>query len=101
MPAATAEPEPPLDPPGVWSVFHGLRVMPCASLSVYEIVPNSGELVMPNNTNPAPTKRSTIGSDSDRGWREAPRDPYVHGQPATGLRFLIGSGTPWNGGNSS
>ncbi len=28
MPDATAAPEPPDDPPGVWSVFHGLRVAP-------------------------------------------------------------------------
>src|SRR6476646_2197891 len=36
MPDATAAPAPPLDPPGVWSGFHGLRVTPCASLSVYD-----------------------------------------------------------------
>ena len=28
MPAATAAAAPPLDPPGVWSRFHGLRVGP-------------------------------------------------------------------------
>ena len=28
MPAAVAAPAPPLDPPGVWSRFQGLRVMP-------------------------------------------------------------------------
>ena len=30
MPAATAAAEPPLEPPGVRSVFHGLRVVPHA-----------------------------------------------------------------------
>ena len=30
-----------------------------------------------------------------------PRDPYVHGHPATGLRSLIGRGTPKNGGRSA
>ena len=28
IPAATAAPEPPLDPPALWSVAHGLRVGP-------------------------------------------------------------------------
>jgi len=34
MPDATAAAAPPLDPPGVWSVFQGLRVTPSARLSV-------------------------------------------------------------------
>ncbi len=34
MPLATAAAVPPLDPPGVWSVRHGLRVMPCRADSV-------------------------------------------------------------------
>jgi len=33
-PAATAAAEPPDDPPGVRSVFHGLRVMPCSGYEV-------------------------------------------------------------------
>src|SRR5438477_10805091 len=75
IPDATAAPAPPLEPPGVCWVFHGLRVMPCASLSVYEIVPNSGEFVIPSSTKPAARNRSTIGSDSARGGRVAPFDP--------------------------
>jgi len=34
IPPATAAADPPLDPPGVWSVFQGLRVGPCSSGSV-------------------------------------------------------------------
>src|SRR4051794_41891129 len=34
IPAATAAPEPPLDPPGVRSRSHGLRVSPYSALSV-------------------------------------------------------------------
>ena len=63
IPDATAAPAPPLEPPGVCSGFHGLRVIPCASLSVYETVPNSGEFVMPSRMNPASTNRSTTRSD--------------------------------------
>ena len=34
MPDATAAADPPLDPPGVRSVFQGLRVMPCKTDAV-------------------------------------------------------------------
>ena len=34
IPAATAAPEPPLEPPGVRSSDHGLRVSPNSALSV-------------------------------------------------------------------
>ena len=56
-PAATAAPAPPLDPPGVCPVSHGLRVMPRASLSVKLMVPNSEVVVLPSSTKPASTNR--------------------------------------------
>jgi len=52
IPEATAAAEPPLEPPGVRAIFHGLRVGPNASGSVYAINPNSGVLVLPNITTP-------------------------------------------------
>src|SRR5687768_1625884 len=58
-PAATAAAEPPDDPPGVWSVFHGLRVGPLASGSVMPFAPNSGVLVFPKISNPASSHRRT------------------------------------------
>ena len=58
-PAATATAAPPLDPPGEWSVFHGLRVGPHASGSVVGRLPNSGLLVRPAVTSPAARKRPT------------------------------------------
>jgi hypothetical protein len=57
---ATAAADPPLDPPGVWSVFQGLRVGPCNSGSVYPNSPNSGVLVFPRTTSPAFLNRFTI-----------------------------------------
>src|SRR5580658_5706467 len=45
MPAATADPAPPLEPPGVCAGSHGLRVTPKRSFSVTVIEPNSGVLV--------------------------------------------------------
>ena len=101
MPDATAEAAPPLDPPGVWSGFHGLRVTPRASLSVKETAPNSGVAVLLKRTKPASSNRSTTSSLSARGSFEAPFEPWLVGQPATSLRSLIGIGTPWNGPSSS
>jgi hypothetical protein len=101
MPEATAAAAPPLDPPGVWSVFHGLRVTPSASLSVKDTAPNSGVAVLLNRTNPASSNRWTTSSLSARGSFEAPFEPWLVGQPATSFRSLIGIGTPWNGPSSS
>src|SRR5262245_10560042 len=50
---ATAAAAPPLEPPGVRSVSHGLRVGPSASGSVVGCNPNSGRLVLPQATRPA------------------------------------------------
>src|SRR5690606_19837469 len=97
MPAATAAPAPPEDPPGVCTVFHGLRVLPCRSDSVIEIVPNSGVVVLPISTNPASRNRSTTGSSRSSGVSGTAIDPYEVGHPATAFRSLIGIGTPRNG----
>ena len=58
-PAATAAAAPPLEPPGVRSVFHGLRVAPLRSDSVNATVPNSGVFVLPTITKPASRIRRT------------------------------------------
>jgi hypothetical protein len=57
-PAATAAPDPPLDPPGVRSVFHGLRLAPWRG-SLTGRIPYSGRLVVPTTTNPASRSRRT------------------------------------------
>ena len=59
MPEATAAAAPPLEPPGVKLVFHGLRVAPHASGSVTGKLPNSGELVRPRKTSCCSLKRVT------------------------------------------
>ena len=58
-PAATAAAEPPLEPPGVRPVSHGLRVSPVASLSVNPQIASSGRLVTPNTIAPASRSRCT------------------------------------------
>ena len=52
MPAATAAPDPPDEPPGVWAVRQGLRAAPQSSGSVTPFAPNSGVFVLPNITSP-------------------------------------------------
>ena len=60
MPAATAAAEPPLEPPALWSRFHGLRVGPNASGSVVGSRPSSGVLVRPRMTSPAARNLSVM-----------------------------------------
>ena len=59
MPEATAAADPPEEPPGPRSVFHGLRVGPYASGSVVATRPSSGVLVRPTKTNPARRRQVT------------------------------------------
>ena len=51
-PAASAAPEPPLDPPGDRSRFHGFRVAPKTWLVVTAVWPKAGELVRPTTIAP-------------------------------------------------
>ena len=57
--AATAAADPPLEPPGVRSGAHGLRVGPNAEFSVDDPIANSSQLVLPTMTAPAAMSRST------------------------------------------
>ena len=60
MLAATAEADPPEEPPLLCFKFHGLWQVPHASGSVMPFIPNSGVLVRPNVTIPAFSQRLTI-----------------------------------------
>ena len=51
-PAATAAPEPPLEPPVVRDGSQGLRVSPQASVSVKPQIASSGRVVLPSSTAP-------------------------------------------------
>ena len=58
-PPATAAAVPPDDPPGVRSWFHGLRVVPCSSVDVQLMPPNSGAVVCAASTAPVARRRTT------------------------------------------
>jgi hypothetical protein len=66
-PAATAAPEPPLDPPVVREVSHGLRLMPHAADSVAGQIASSGIWVRPITIAPASRRRLTISASSRAG----------------------------------
>src|SRR5262245_59980144 len=84
MPAATAAALPPLDPPGVRDVSHGLQVGPKAIGSVTGTLPNSGLFVRPSTTNPAARWRATrVVSASDTIPASfSTRFPLVMGRPS-------------------
>src|SRR6476646_3837816 len=65
--AASAAAEPPEDPPGVFCLFHGLRVTPVSGESVLPFQPNSGVVVLPMKTAPASRRRATLGASSVHG----------------------------------
>ena len=60
QPVATAAPEPPDEPPGVRSVFHGLRVTPHSGLWQKPEWANSGVVVLPTMMPPAAFMRWTM-----------------------------------------
>ena len=83
MPDATAQAEPPLDPPAERERSKGLTVGPNSMGEVQIFSPNSGVLVFPRITRPAAFKRE-INSPSLVGMVFAKaRLPLVAGRPAS------------------
>src|SRR4051812_4550988 len=69
IPAASEAAAPPLEPPGLLSGFHGLRVTPHRVDFVQCEAPNSGTVVLPISTAPASRIRATEGESSSHGPR--------------------------------
>ena len=92
-PAATATAEPPDEPPGVCSRFHGLRVLPNAGPSVIGHWPSSGVFVLPTITAPAAFSRRAT-SPSVRFGGNSPSQPNFVLSPARSESSLIATGTP-------
>ena len=101
MPAAMAAADPPDEPPGVCSRFHGLRVGPNSGLSVSAFQPSSGVFVLPITTHPAATSRDTRIESSVAGARPASAaEPWVVTYPAASSRSFTPSGMPARGPGS-
>jgi hypothetical protein len=62
-PVATLTAPPPVEPPQVSAVFHGLRVRPNTSLKVEPPAPNSGVLDLAMTMPPSRSIRSTSGCE--------------------------------------
>src|SRR5438094_5831592 len=92
-PAATAALAPPLEPPGVRSRFHGLRVGPKSKLWVAPIHPKAGVLVLPSWIAPAASSRSTIGASSAGTLSAYKRVPNVVRIPLVITRSFVENGT--------
>jgi hypothetical protein len=58
-PPTTAAAVPPDEPPGVRSGFQGLRVVPCSTVDVQLMPPNSGAVVCAASTAPVVRSRAT------------------------------------------
>src|SRR5687768_2898794 len=95
--AATAAADPPLDPPGVVSRFHGLCTGPYAEFSFDDPIANSSQFVLPTITAPAASSRVTTvasygGMNESRIFDEA-----VVRMPRTHMLSFSAIGTPASG----
>ena len=90
-PAIAAE-EPPLDPPGVRSRFHGLRASSKSRFLVIAVAPNSGALVLPTTIAPAARSRSTWSESRATRLSLKTRQPWVVTRPAASSRSFTPSG---------
>src|SRR5262249_3655809 len=94
MPLATAAAEPPDEPAGLRAGFHGLRVAPNSSLTVFAPAANSGVLVLPRMMAPSLRSRATT-SASSVGTKSLYRgDAKVVRMPAVGVISLMRTGRP-------
>src|SRR5579864_4056757 len=90
MPASTAAALPPLDPPGLRSRFHGLRVTPQSGESVVGFQPNSGVVVLPKKIAFWARSRAVAGASSRQGWLGSiVLEPTRRGQPRVSWVSLI------------
>ena len=94
IPEAMAAPSPPLEPPGVTALFHGLNVLPLRGLSVSKRIPISGIFVLPIGMAPAFNILSTNGAF--RGGMDSARRgrPFVVGVPTKSIFSFMVIGTP-------
>ena len=97
MPAARAAPEPPDEPPGLYSRFHGLRVTPHSLESVIAAQQNSGVAERAWMMPPASMMRWMHAAvwSATQSFRIS--DPSVQGWPATSASSLTATGRPSSG----
>ena len=94
--AATAAPEPPLEPPGMCSWFHALRQVPKCGLFVVEPKANSCMLFLPTITAPASLSFAVTTASAAGTASLKMREPLVVTTPAVLKRSFNPMGTPWS-----
>src|SRR6516165_12813739 len=96
-PPATAAAVPPEDPPGVRSGFQGFRVVPCSTVDVQLMPPNSGAVVCAARIAPVARRRVTDVSSCTATRSLKITDASVYGQPSTFSSSFTPKGTPPKG----
>ena len=96
-PAASAAPEPPLDPPATSDGSRGLRTVPSASLIELKPHANSCVAVLPRTIAPASRTRRTASASRAGTWPANIAEPYVVTTPAVSKMSLTAIGTPSSG----
>src|SRR4051794_23495967 len=99
-PPATAADEPPEEPPGIRSGFHGLRVTRYAEFSVEDPMANSSMFVLPSRTVPAAFSRAATVASYGGFQPSRIFDPLVVGTPSVTTTSLRATGTPASGPSS-
>ena len=92
--AATAAPEPPLEPPGTCAVFHGLRVAPKCGFWVVTPKACSCRFVLPMMIAPAALRRATTVASALALRLETAFAPQVVSVPARWMMSLTAIGIP-------
>ena len=94
IPAAAAAPLPPLEPPQIRSVSHGLRAGPKCGLVVVAPNANSCVLSLPTTTAPARRRWATTVASEAATLSARIREAAVVRVPATSITSLTATGTP-------
>ena len=96
-PAATAAHEPPEDPPGTCSVFHGFFVDPNQDVSVVLPIANSSIFVLPSRIAPAFLRFSAASAEYGGTNPLKILELHVVSIPSVQILSLIAIGTPASG----
>jgi hypothetical protein len=96
-PAATATPEPEEEPAGARVTSHGLRPVGKRPSRAGRPKAHSCMVSLPSITAPAACSRSVTKASRMGTWSASTSEPPVMRTPATAMRSLRASGTPWSG----
>ena len=88
---------PPLEPPGVRSIFQGLRQASPSLFSVGGVMPNSGALVLPSTIAPAWRTRSTTIESISVARSRKTAEPMVVFMSLVASRSFMEIGIPCSG----